>query len=166
MKTLVYLWITVSFYAATGSAMVTFDECLETLPACKHLQEKKPSRIPRALKALLKFVVSPKEQAKYDCVLKGDSNTQSNVITPLCQPPVHHFEFHRACNADILKFCKKIRPGEHRLNNCLAMHREKLSSICRSQLRIDNTPPDPGPIPDYCGNANCGSGPENNQSDC
>ena len=44
-------------------------------------------------------------------------------------------ELQRACQDDIRKFCKKVKPGEGRIPRCLREHQKELSGDCRKALK-------------------------------
>ena len=40
----------------------------------------------------------------------------------------------QACEADMAKFCKSVKPGEGRIVQCLKQHENELSEACRKYL--------------------------------
>lgn len=44
-------------------------------------------------------------------------------------------ELKRACDDDIQKFCKDVKPGEGGIGRCLREHKKELSKECRKELK-------------------------------
>ncbi len=41
---------------------------------------------------------------------------------------------HQACDGDIQKFCKDVKPGQGRIVGCLKEHEKELSAECKAKM--------------------------------
>lgn len=131
-----FLSMSVLFIGSASWATMTFDGCLKKVVDCKQLlNPAKKNAEPKKLKAFLDSVTSFQEQEKYDCVLKHAEEGKRPLE---CRQPLSHFEFHQACYADILQFCKTTKPGEHRISECLEKNEADLSYECKKHIKKDH----------------------------
>jgi hypothetical protein len=114
------------------------DPCIRQLPKCKELVPRGiPDAPPKKLKDFLDFTLSPLETKKYKCAVEA-LKSQKKKWSNYCIQSIGHFEFHKNCRADIMKFCKSVQPGEQRLYNCLDRQKNKsLSPRCSNYLEPD-----------------------------
>ena len=62
-----------------------------------------------------------------------------NQLSPACRSSIEESkkrvkEAHQACDADVQKFCKDVKPGHGRIVNCLRDHEKELSAECRAKM--------------------------------
>jgi len=62
-----------------------------------------------------------------------------NQLSPACRSSIEESkkrlkEAHQACDADVQKFCKDVKPGQGRLVKCLREHEKELSAECRAKM--------------------------------
>ena len=60
------------------------------------------------------------------------SNACQSYLTKVTQTLVH--EFVAACQHDVVQYCRKVKPGEGRVLNCLKDQHDSLSSACQQLL--------------------------------
>jgi len=78
--------------------------------------------------------IKPGDGRMKHCVEENQSK-----FTPACQQDMaKHRERaeakHKACEPDMQKFCKDIKPGDGRMVQCLGQHRAELSPACAKDL--------------------------------
>jgi peptide subunit release factor 1 (eRF1) len=61
-------------------------------------------------------------------------------LSPACQARGQQVrervqEAHEACQDDVAKYCKDIKPGEGRIVACLRTHEKDVSSACKTAMR-------------------------------
>ena len=62
-----------------------------------------------------------------------------NQLSPVCRSSAEESkkkvkEAKQACDADVQKFCKDVKPGQGRLVKCLGEHEKELSAECRAKM--------------------------------
>jgi hypothetical protein len=62
-----------------------------------------------------------------------------NQLSPACKSSIEESkkrvkEAHQACEADVQKFCKDVKPGGGNIIKCLKEHEKELSSECKAKM--------------------------------
>jgi len=126
--------ILIAFFLNSANSMETFDSCLKKILKCKSLALTKTSKPPANIKPFLQFVTSDQEEAKYKCVIENITLSQHKKE---CKKATTHFEFHKSCNSDILKFCDWTQPGNNRIRKCLQVNQRRIDRSCLEKLNLN-----------------------------
>jgi len=125
------------FTTQTSFALTTFEQgCLEGHQECEHLRSDPPINFASGAK-LQQFMDSPGERAKYECVKNSKYEHQDFAHAMACIQAIRHYQFHQACQQEVLAHCAKVVPGDGKISECLSAKGTlpKLGAACRALVQ-------------------------------